>query len=555
MLFRAISKQVRFGLLKKNVYSQCKCLVRCVNLTSFRAVHHSSYPNPKLLNVRKASAITASVATVGILTYLLGEAFEDGIPVSEIKLHNKVDDCWIVLNGEVYDVTAFLKQHPGGAARILEVAGQDATDKFHEMHSDAILDKVKGKLIYIGKMKGQFYKELTAEEIRIMDMKSKLPPLSSVFSISDFEAIAKQVLPKSSFMYFATGASDEFTLRENHYAYSRVFFRPKILQDTNTDVDTSTNFLGAKVNIPIYITAFAGSKLADPIGEMHLQAASYDANVMHMVPKQNSYSVDDFFDVVPEDQNHWMQFHFDTEEEKRNVDQFLRTAESLPSVKGVFFNVDLPDIGNREKDSRQRASTDGYHGLDEMTPNQFGQHPRLAWKDIEKIISSTSLPVALKGVQRGEDVVLAAEKGIKAVVLSNHGGRQLDFSRPPLEVLVEAKEMLREKNLEDKIEIYVDGGIRRGSDVVKALCLGATGVGLGRPFLYAMAGYGEDGVAKLIDILETEIKNNMRLLGVDKIEDLNESFVDARNLKLRNPRIADSLYDEAYQPLTFPEFR
>lgn len=145
--------------------------------------------------------------------------------------------------------------------------------------------------------------------------------------------------------------------------------------------------------------------------------------------------------------------------------------------------------------------------------------------------------------------MLAAEKGVKAVVLSNHGGRQLDFSRPPLEVLVEARQMLKEKNLQDDIEIYVDGGIRRGSDVIKAICLGAKGVGIGRPFLYAMAGYGEDGVARYIEILRGEIENNMRLLGVDKISDLNEDFVDASSLKLRGARTNDALYDQAYQPL------
>lgn len=168
-------------------------------------------------------------------------------------------------------------------------------------------------------------------------------------------------------------------------------------------------------------------------------------------------------------------------------------------------------------------------------------------------MSLTTLPVCLKGVQRGEDVVLAAEKGVKAVVLSNHGGRQLDFSRPPLEVLAEAKQMLKEKDLEDKIEIYLDGGVRRGSDILKALCLGAKGVGLGRPFLYAMAGYGEEGVTHLIETLRYEIQNNMRLLGVGKIEDLNDSFIDYKNLGLRNPRINDVLYDEGYLPLEFPQ--
>lgn len=544
--------------LRANCLSRSSVAVkRCLRTTKVkRASASASAPNRTLYDVKKTSMVTGATAFTALLSYFLFEQVEGDITVSELKKHNKANDCWIALKGDVYDVTPFLNLHPGGASRILEVAGGDATQKFYQIHSDETLDKMKDTLVHVGKLKGSVAAQLTDEELKILEMKKKIPPLSSIFNLSDFEGIAKQVLPKSTFMYYATGASDEFSIRENHYAYSRIFFRPKILQDFDKEIDTSTTFLGTKVNLPIYITAFAGSKLAHPLGEMNLQSAAYDANVMQMVPKQNSYGVDDFFSVVPDDQNQWMQYHFDTQQEMDNVEQFLKKAETLPSVRGLFFNVDLADIGNREKDSRQRASqSTGSDSLDEMNSNQYGQYPVLTWSLIEKIVGSTDLPVALKGVQRGEDVVLAAEKGVKAVVLSNHGGRQLDFSRPPLEVLAEAKSMLKEKNLDDKIEIYLDGGVRRGSDVLKALCLGAKGVGLGRPFLYAMAGYGEDGVSKLIEVLQEEIKNNMRLLGVGKIQDLDESFIDAKNLRLRNPKINDCLYDDAYQPLVFPEFR
>ena len=131
----------------------------------------------------------------------------------------------------------------------------------------------------------------------------------------------------------------------------------------------------------------------------------------------------------------------------------------------------------------------------------------------------------------------------------------MDFSRPPLEVLSEAKQMLKERGLDNKIEIYIDGGIRRGSDIVKALCLGATGVGLGRPFLYAMAGYGEEGVLKLVLLLEGEVKNNMKLLGVDNIKDLNEELIDTTTLKFRGSMVNDRLYDGVYEQLNFPSFK
>lgn len=501
--------------------------------------------------ILKSSSLLAGGSVLAALVSWSALDFSDGdISVKEVMLHNNVNDCWIVLNGEVYDVTSFIGNHPGGAARLLEVAGKDATNKFLQVHSPEVLDRMKGHLVYIGKLKGSFAHTISEEELRIEEMKVKIPPIERIFNLSDFEAVAKQVLPKSTFTFYATGSSDEFTLRENHYAYGRVFFKPRILQDIDpAEVDCSTTLLGAEVDAPFYISGFAGSKLAHPLGERNLQVAAYNANVMEMVPKQNSYSPEEFYSTVPDDQSQWMQYHFSTPDEISRFNDIVKEAESRPSVKGIFFNVDLADIGNREKDSRHRAiDVDNISELNAIVSNRMGQHPRFSWKDVEKIVSSTNLPVALKGVQRGEDVVLAAKKGVKAVVLSNHGGRQLDFSRPPLEVLAEANEMLKEQNMQDDIEIYLDGGVRRGSDIVKALCLGAKGVGLGRPFLYAMAGYGEEGVEHLITILKEEIKNNMRLLGVRKIEELNESFVDCNSLKFRVPRANDSLYDTAYVP-------
>ncbi|SCU79157.1 LANO_0A05270g1_1 [Lachancea nothofagi CBS 11611] len=505
--------------------------------------------------VLRASVLTATSASAALLLYSLLDPVPGAIEASDVMLHNQVDDCWIVLDGEVYDVTNFLQMHPGGVGRIMEVAGGDATRKFYSVHSGSTLDKMKDQLVHVGKLKGKFTEVISEEEIRISEQRKKLPPLSRIFNLSDFESIAREILPRSTFAYYATGASDEFSIRENHYAYGRVFFRPKVLQDIAYDVDTSTEFLGAKVNLPVYISAFAGSKMAHPLAELNLQAAAEKANVMQMVPKQSSYSIEEFFEHVPDNQNHWYQYHFDDVEQLNNVGILIKELESQPTVKGLFLNVDLRDIGNREKDTRQRSvDTTTSKDLSSIVTKNMS-YAKFTWKDVDKIMASTQLPIALKGIQRGEDVVSAAERGVKAVVLSNHGGRQLDFSRPPLEVLAEAKQMLKEKGLEDKIEIYLDGGVRRGSDVVKALCMGAKGVGLGRPFLYAMAGYGEPGITHLLEILEGEIKNNMRLLGVERISDLNESLVDVNSLKFRNPRANDVLYDEGYMSLRFPEFK
>ena len=205
-----------------------------------------------------------------------------------------------------------------------------------------------------------------------------------------------------------------------------------------------------------------------------------------------------------------------------NLENRIKEIEKYKTVKAIFINVDLADLGNREKDSKRRAEDEASAALLATAANngKTDYPSNLSWKHIERIRACTNIPIALKGIQRGEDVVLAAEKGTSGVVLSNHGGRQLDFSRPPLEVL-----------------------------------FGATGVGLGRPFLYAMAGYGEEGVLKLVLLLEGEVKNNMKLLGVDNIKDLNEELIDTTTLKFRGSMVNDRLYDGVYEQLNFPSFK
>ena len=567
-LFASFSKQVSRGFkisrgLSVGVANGCPKPQTLFGYRSF-----GTYSKQRFMNIdwrlHGIKFLFFSVAAT-VESYFLYSRVEDEIKcdspslilVHEVKKHNKADDCWISIDGNVYDVTKFLELHPGGISRILLVAGGDASKSFFQMHSQETLEKMLPYLVYLGALQGKFEEEITADEATILGNVSNKPSLGEIFNLSDFEYVAKKVLPKSTYFYYATGSSDEFSLRENHYAYSRVYFRPKVLQETSTTIDTSSSLMGTKVDLPIYITAFAGSKFAHPLGEKVLQQAAYKSNIMQMVPMLMSYSLDEFFQSVPEDQNQWYQLHFDTYKELANLENRIKEIEKYKTVKAIFINVDLADLGNREKDSKRRAEDEASAALLATAANngKTDYPSNLSWKHIERIRACTNIPIALKGIQRGEDVVLAAEKGTSGVVLSNHGGRQLDFSRPPLEVLSEAKQMLKERGLDNKIEIYIDGGIRRGSDIVKALCLGATGVGLGRPFLYAMAGYGEEGVLKLVLLLEGEVKNNMKLLGVDNIKDLNEELIDTTTLKFRGSMVNDRLYDGVYEQLNFPSFK
>lgn len=477
-------------------------------------------------------------------------------PVAEVMRHNTLEDCWIAIEGQVYDVSTFLRKHPGGAARIFRYAGSDATSAFRQIHTKLVLNTMKDEITYLGPLgEGQFALKETFATEPTFDVDSK-PSLSHIFNLLDFESVAKRVLPQTTFTYYATGSSDEYSLRENHYSYLRVFFRPKALRNVE-HVTTSTNMLGIDSELPLYISGFAGSCLAHEDAEWNLQRAAYKEKIVQMVPRQNSIEWEEFFAGVPKDQQQWAQMHFYTTQEMEDMDTYLAKFEAQPTLKAIFFNVDVADLGNREKDTKIRAQfEDLVDDLKEMANNGAARYcTTFTWDHVKKLVQKSSLPIGLKGIQRGEDVVRAAEMGVKAVVLSNHGGRQLDFSRPPLEVLAEARQMLKEKGLENDIEIYVDGGIRRGSDIVKALCLGAKGVGLGRPMLYAMAGYGEEGVVHAIKILKGEVRNNMVLLGARNVSELDETFIDSSSLKFRNPTIKNRLYDTNYQDMTPPPWK
>lgn len=197
--------------------------------------------------------------------------------------------------------------------------------------------------------------------------------------------------------------------------------------------------------------------------------------------------------------------------------------------------------GRREKDMRSKftdvgsnvQSTSGH-----QTDNSQGAaraissfiDPSLSWKDIPWFQTVTKMPIILKGVQRVEDVIRAVDMGLDGVVLSNHGGRQLDTARSGIEILAEVMPILRQRQQENAIEIYIDGGVRRATDIIKAMCLGAKGVGIGRPFLYAMSAYGLAGVDRAMQLLKDEMEMNMRLIGCSSIDQLNPSLIDTRSL-------------------------
>ncbi|KAF2771525.1 hypothetical protein EJ03DRAFT_388274 [Teratosphaeria nubilosa] len=482
----------------------------------------------------------------------------------EIAKHNSRESCWVIIHGKAYDVTEFLPEHPGGPKIILKYAGRDATEEYKPIHPPDTLDKFLGKRKHLGEVDmNTVEKEEKAEdpdEIERQERIKRMPILEQCYNLMDFEAVAMTVMKKTAWAYYSSGADDEITMRENHSAFHRIWFRPRILQNVET-IDLSTTMLGTKVSIPFYVTATALGKLGNPEGEVVLTRGARKHNVIQMIPTLASCSFDEIVDAKEGDQVQWLQLYVN---KNRDITKRIIQHAEKRGCKGLFITVDAPQLGRRERDMRSKFSDVGSNvqntGGDNVDRSQGAARaissfidPSLCWDDIPWFLSVTKMPIILKGVQRVEDVIRAIAVGVQGVVLSNHGGRQLDFARSGIEVLAEVMPELRRLGLDKKIEIYIDGGIRRATDIIKALCLGATGVGIGRPFLYAMSAYGLPGVDRAMQLLKDEMEMNMRLIGCSSVDQLGPELVDTMRLSMHSTGVpADilslSVYDQSVGP-------
>lgn len=483
----------------------------------------------------------------------------------DVAQHNSADSCWVIVHGKAYDVTEFLPEHPGGSKIILKYAGKDATEEFEPIHPPDTLDKYLDHSKHLGPVDMSTVEKAAdkaddPEEMERKEREALKPLLSQCYNLLDFEAVARRVMKKTAWGYYSSASDDEITLRENHSAFHRIWFRPQVLVDVE-HIDFSTTMLGAPTAVPFYISATALGKLGHPEGEVVLTRAAKTHDVIQMIPTLASCSFDEIVDARRGDQVQWLQLYVN--KDRAITEKIVRHAEKR-GCKGLFITVDAPMLGRREKDMRSKFDEQG-SSVQAGTKTDTSQgaaraissfiDPSLSWKDIPWFQGITKMPIILKGVQRVEDVLRAAQIGVAGVVLSNHGGRQLDFAPSGVEVLAEAMPLLRRHGVADKLQVFVDGGVRRASDILKCLCLGAAGVGIGRPFLYAMSAYGQDGVERAMHLLKDELEMNMRLLGAASISDLNPTMVDTRSLFVHTATPADSLSHTVYDPLISPPQR
>jgi len=336
--------------------------------------------------------------------------------------------------------------------------------------------------------------------------------LNEHLNIGELLAAAAAKVEPAVWCYFEGGAGDEVTLEENVAAFRRWQLRPRMLVDVG-DVQLETTLLGTPVSLPLGVAPFALQRLLDPDAERATAHAAAAAGALMTVPTLTSFRHAELAEAS--DGPRWLQLYVQRDR-GRTLDQL---AEARAAGYGaVVLTVDLPLVGRRERDLRL-----GFAVPPEL-PAHYGTlldvDPTVTWSDLEWIRSATGLPLVLKGIVTSEDTVLAVEHGVDAVWVSNHGGRQLDGVAASIDALPEVVEAAG-----GDCEVYVDGGFRRGADVVKALALGARAAFVARPVAAGLAVGGEQGVARVLELFHDEIGLALGLLGCTRPDEVARGHI------------------------------
>lgn len=492
------------------------------------------------------------------------------ISYDEVAKHNTKDDCWVIVEGKVWDLTGFAPDHPGGAHLVLEQAGKDGTKPFVDAHSTDIIQLTLGgkeavKKALVGTIdeatvpasakSGKAEHAAPAAEAE-GEAVWEVPPVEAILNVHDLVAIAERKLvkegKKQAWDYYSSGACDELTYQENELAFKRIWMRPRVLVDVKT-VDLTSQILGATAAAPLFLSACAMCGMGHEDGELAWAESAAALNIPFMSPNLSSKSRSDIFAAQQASPSGHRMFQIYVNPDRDVVLEQLRACEAA-GVTAVCVTVDSAVAGPRERDQRnkiamllkqQAQQASAAKGAKARKPGVYANRdPALNWADVAWFCANTTIPIVLKGIQCGEDAVLAAEAGVAAILVSNHGGRNMDTARSSIEALPEIVAMLEGAGLRSKLEVWLDGGIRRGSDVVKALALGADACGIGKPAMYGMSCYGAAGISKCVEILKREMVQTMQLCGVPKFDLLTPKLLDTRSLGDHSapPRQAPSPY-------------
>lgn len=354
-------------------------------------------------------------------------------------------------------------------------------------------------------------------------------------NLDDFEEIARKSIPKMAFDYYAGGAADEVTLAENRQAFNRLKILPRMLRDVSS-IDLELTILGdQKVSMPILIAPTAFQCMAHPDGELATMRAAVRRQTVMVLSTLSTCSIEEVADEA--EGNLWFQLY--VYKDRGLTESLIRRAEAA-GCRALVVTVDSPILGRRERDIRngfhlpeglclknlvgssnmELPSRDGESGLAAHIASLYDRS--VTWDSIEWFRSLTSLPLLVKGILRADDAREAVRRGVDGIIVSNHGGRQLDTVPAPISVLSEIVDAAGAD-----LEIHVDGGFRRGTDVLKALALGARTVLIGRPVLWGLGAAGQEGVEKVLELLRYELELAAALAGASSLGDITGDLIAA----------------------------
>jgi 4-hydroxymandelate oxidase len=356
----------------------------------------------------------------------------------------------------------------------------------------------------------------------------KMEPIN----VYDFEEIMRVKLPKMANDYYASGANDEITLRENDVAYDRVQLRYRVLRDVSRR-NLSTTVVKQPVSMPVLIAPTAFHGMAHPEGEIATTRAAGKAGTIMILSTLSTSSIEQVLETATGPV--WFQLYVYKD---RGTTAALVERAELAGCSALVLTVDAQIWGRRERDVRNRFRLPKGLSVKNLMPAGKEQLPRdvagsglaayvnslfdpaLSWKDVDWLCSITKLPVLIKGVVHPDDARQALDYGIAGVIVSNHGGRQLDTAPPTIEALPGVVEAV-----DGGLEVLIDGGIRRGTDVVKAIALGARAVAVGRPIIWGLCHAGENGVLQVLEILRSEIDSAMGLCGCASVGEISRDLI------------------------------
>ncbi|KAJ5391083.1 hypothetical protein N7509_006573 [Penicillium cosmopolitanum] len=371
--------------------------------------------------------------------------------------------------------------------------------------------------------------------------------LALCVTTDDFEAPAKEVLSEKSWVYVSSSASSGLSLKANLDDWSRINFRPRIMRSVSS-INTNRAILGQTSQLPFFVSAMGTLGNAHPGAEPLLARGSTRKGLHMVVSTATSKPLEEIMDAHQEEQNilknqspSKLAFQLYVPVDRSKALSLIRRVKAA-GYQSLWITVDTSVLGKRTADrylQAQEALDQGAKERETAAENEFSPafggrpvpgylDPGLSWEDLAWIKQEWSGPIVLKGIQTVEDVKIAVEYGVQGVLLSNHGGRQIHSAPSALMTLLEIRTYYPEAL--DKLEVFLDGGLRDGADVLKALCLGATAVGVGRPYFYAMAAYGMEGIEKCTDVLAEEVEITMKMLGVSSLDQLRPEMVNTTRL-------------------------